>query len=118
MSKIGDLLRYKRLEKKLTLQEVADHIGCSKMTISKYENGRVENIGKDKIVALSNLLDINPIQFIDGLDMDLAIAGSEISLKRFKTYLNYLLTITPEIDNKQKQLIKDYINMILYSKGE
>lgn len=118
MPTIGELLKKKRKEKKMTLQEVADYIGVSRMTISKYENGQVQNMRKDKIIALSNLLGINPIQFIDGLDMDLAIKGSEISIERFKVYLNYLLTITPEISEKEKRLIRDYINLILSNKGE
>lgn len=43
-----------------TLEEVGTHIGVSKGTILKYENGSITNIPSDKIEKMANLFNIDP----------------------------------------------------------
>lgn len=61
---IKDLLKSRRLEKGLTMKEVADAVGVSEGTISRYESGDIANMKRSSIVALSKVLDIPPIRFI------------------------------------------------------
>ena len=61
---IKDLLKNRRLEKGLTMKEVADAVGVSEGTISRYESGDIANMKRSSIVALSRVLDIPPIRFI------------------------------------------------------
>lgn len=61
------LLKTRRLEKRMTLEQVGDIIGVGKSTVRKWENGMIENMGRDKIVALSKALDISPLDIL-GID--------------------------------------------------
>ena len=65
---LKDLLRKKRLEKGLTLQEVADAANVSASTISRYERGDISNIKPKTITALSKKLDIPVTNFINMTD--------------------------------------------------
>ena len=62
-----NLLKIKRLEKRLTLEQVGEIVGVGKSTVRKWENGMIENMGRDKIVALSKALDISPLDIL-GID--------------------------------------------------
>ena len=59
-----NLLKNKRLEKKMTLEQVGEIVGVGKSTVRKWENGMIENMGRDKIVALSKALDISPLDIL------------------------------------------------------
>lgn len=53
-------LRKKREELNLTLQEVADYVGVSAGTVSRWETGNINNMKRDKIAKLSEILKLNP----------------------------------------------------------
>ena len=57
---IGQRIRIARERRDLTLDEVAKRCNTTKQTIFKYENEIVTNIPYDKIVLLSNALDVSP----------------------------------------------------------
>lgn len=62
-----NVIKEKRLEKNMTLEQVGNLIGVGKSTVRKWENGMIENMGRDKIVALSKALDISPLDIL-GMD--------------------------------------------------
>lgn len=57
---IGHRIKIARERKDMTLDEVAKLCNTTKQTIYKYENEIVTNIPYDKIVLLSNALDVSP----------------------------------------------------------
>lgn len=57
---IKDLLKNRRLELGLTLEQVAEKIGTSRQTIQRYETGVISNIPSDKIEALAEVLQTTP----------------------------------------------------------
>ena len=57
---IGQRIRIARERKDMTLDEVARRCNTTKQTIFKYENEIVTNIPYDKIVLLSNALEVSP----------------------------------------------------------
>lgn len=57
---IKDILKNKRLEKQLTLDDVGRLVGVSGATISRWESGDIANMKRDKIAKLSNALGISP----------------------------------------------------------
>ena len=57
---IGQRISAARERKNMTLDEVAKRCNTTKQTIFKYENEIVTNIPYDKIVLLSNALDVSP----------------------------------------------------------
>ncbi len=62
---IGKLIKNKRLELNLTLEEVGNLVGVGKSTVRKWENGMIENMGRDKISLLAKALDISPLLLLD-----------------------------------------------------
>lgn len=67
--KVNEILRQKRLEKDLTLDDVARMVGVSAATISRWESGDIANMKRDKIVKLAKALGISPA-LIMGWDDD------------------------------------------------
>lgn len=57
---LANRLRSKRIENKFSLQEVADKIGVSKVTVSRYETLGITNIPSDKIEKMAKLYDVSP----------------------------------------------------------
>jgi transcriptional regulator with XRE-family HTH domain len=55
-----DIIKYKRLEMGLTMKELADRVGVSEGTVSRWESGNIENMRRDKIALLANVLGTTP----------------------------------------------------------
>lgn len=50
---MNEIIKMKRLERNMSLEDVGKLVGVGKSTVRKWENGMIENMGRDKIVALS-----------------------------------------------------------------
>lgn len=57
---IGNNIRQRRHDLRLTLEEVAAKVGISRQTMSRYETGIIANIPSDKIELLAKALDTTP----------------------------------------------------------
>lgn len=55
-----DILRKLRIEKGLTLQQVADYVGLQKAAIYKYEHGLIVNPKRSLIEKLATLFQVSP----------------------------------------------------------
>ena len=55
-----DILRTRRKDLGLTLDEVGRAVGVSGATVSRWENGDIENIRRDKIAKLAEVLEVTP----------------------------------------------------------
>ena len=88
--KINELLYNKRIEKNLTMKQVADAVGVSEGTISRWESGRISNMRRDKIAKLSSVLDI-PVETLMGWDCSFENLSKKYSLsdKEIKLVLRY-----------------------------
>lgn len=69
----NELLKSKRKELNLTMKQVADFVGVSEATVSRWESGNIANMGRDKIALLSQILKLTPG----------AIAGYDLYQKEF-----------------------------------
>ena len=57
---LKDILRIKRTEHKLTLEEIGNAVGVSKATVKRWESGEIKNLRRDKIAKLAKILDVSP----------------------------------------------------------
>lgn len=57
---IKDVLRQRRQALGMTLKEVADAVGVSEATVSRWESGDIANMKRDKIAALASVLHVSP----------------------------------------------------------
>lgn len=84
---VKDLLKMKRLEKGLTMKELADMVGVSEGTISRWESGLIANMRRDKIVALAKALGLTP-----GMIMGYEIVMEQKLDKSYEKYPKQLKT--------------------------
>ena len=66
-SSTADKIRQLRLERGLTLEQVAKIVGVGKSTVRKWETGMIENMRRDKIAKLAFALGTTP-EFLIGWD--------------------------------------------------
>ena len=55
---INLIIRTRREELGLTMKELADRVGVSEGTISRWEGGQIQNMKRDKIVRLAEALEV------------------------------------------------------------
>ena len=65
---ISNFIKSKRLELGLTMREVADFVGVSEGTISRWESGEIKNMKRNKIAKLSQILKISPMELMGEIE--------------------------------------------------
>jgi transcriptional regulator with XRE-family HTH domain len=60
IDEIGTILKKRRKELSLTMAEVAEKVGVSEATISRWESGDIVNMKRNRMVDLSKALKISP----------------------------------------------------------
>ena len=60
MMELNQRIKDLRLKKGLTLEQVGDYVGVGKSTVRKWENGMIENMRRDKIAKLAQILGTTP----------------------------------------------------------
>lgn len=92
-----EIIRKRRSELGLTLEEVALRVGVSRATVQRWEKGVLQNPGRDKIAALAAALQVSPEYLLGwtddpGLKMeqDLASATAGLTPEEISSVLNYI----------------------------
>jgi len=62
---IKDLIKSRRIEMNYTMKELAEKVGVSEGTISRWESGDISNMRRDKIVSLAKTLRISPAAIME-----------------------------------------------------
>lgn len=90
--KINELIKSKRIEMGLTLEDVGKKVGVGKSTVRKWETGDIESMRSNKISLLASVLDISPLSL-------LGIEEIEITDKHLVSSNDYSgsFIITPEV---------------------
>ena len=99
---IGQRIREARERRNMTLDDVAQRCNTTKQTIFKYENEIVTNIPYDKIVLLSNALDVSP-SYLFGWE-EKKNSPTELQLSEGEKVLLDLFNRVPE--DKQKLVLQ------------
>ena len=110
---IGQRIRTARERRDMTLDEVAKRCNTTKQTIFKYENEIVTNIPYDKIVLMSNALEVSP-SYLFGWEEE-KNSPSEPSLTEGEKMLLDLFNRVPE---DQQQLVLQMIRAALGSREQ
>ena len=56
----NQLVKKRRLELGLTMEELGTRVGVSKATIQRWESGEIKNVRRDKITKLAKALETTP----------------------------------------------------------
>ena len=107
---IGQKIRQQRKLKKMTQEQLGKNIGVSKMTISKYERNIVDNMGRDKVMALSKLLEIPIVEFLESSNENENF--EQVTPREFVFEVKELLEKTTNLTEQQKQHLLHTLDFI------
>ena len=62
---ISQIIKSRRKELHLTMREIAESVGVSEATISRWESGNISNMRRDKIALLAKVLRLSPTELIE-----------------------------------------------------
>ena len=65
MNKVGNSIKDARKAKGLTQKELAKLLRCSHTTISKYEQGEIENMPRPRMQQMADILEVSPVILFD-----------------------------------------------------
>lgn len=109
--KTGEVIRKRRKELGLTLEQVANQVGVGKSTVRKWETGLIKNMRRDKISALSKALGVPPIQLM-GLDvLEKEMLQFSANLKKYMIDNNLDIKQVASIVDKNADEIISWLNM-------
>lgn len=92
---IGARIKEARLSKDITLKQLADLIGISESTVSRYENGKIGDVKIPVITMISNILGVNSY-WILGISDDKDIKKSSVSYELYPYIPNPVAAGIPE----------------------
>lgn len=116
---VKDIIREKRLALGMTMKEVADKVGVSEATISRWESGEIANMRRGAIFSLAKALNISPNEIMGWESSDtpappatdpasILLDDEEIrSLAR-----NGLENLPPEQQEKKKAQFKKIMSVV------
>ena len=61
----------RRKQLNLTLKEIAEYVGVSEATVSRWESGNIANMRRDRISALAQILKVSPIDIMGVTEDDI-----------------------------------------------
>ena len=85
INKVGNSIKEARKAKGLTQKDLAILLECSHTTISKYEQGEIENMPRPRMQKMAEILDVSPIVLFDFVDTEKRQpAQSKLSSKKME----------------------------------
>jgi len=94
-------LKNRRLELNLTLEDVGNYVGVGKSTVRKWENGDITNMKRDKIVSLSKILKLDPLEII--------YPNKELS-NRNNRYIKAVISGMNRLSSERQKNVKNYVD--------
>ncbi|MBR0575724.1 transcriptional repressor LexA [Proteiniclasticum sp. BAD-10] len=101
---LGERIKERREMKGLTLEEVGQYVGVTKSTVRKWETGDIENMKRDKIAKLAEVLSVSPLFIMGMIDTYQRRETSGISIP-------LLGTIAAGLPILAEQNIEEYFNL-------
>ena len=113
-------LKAQRESLKLTLEDVGNYVGVGKSTVRKWENGMINNMGRDKILKYAKILQISPLALIGEVETEAPTWATkedaidiEKTLKLNTTAISY---DGIELTEDEKEKVDAIIRSVLWDK--
>ena len=103
---IKDIIKQKRIENGLTMKELAQKVGVSEATVSRWESGNLATMKHTKIMLLANALAISPAALFNSAPTPAHISLSHQEETLIKKYR--------QLDTDGKERIDRQIDFELY----
>ena len=116
---IKDIIKQKRIACGLTMKELAQKVGVSEATVSRWESGNLATMKHTKIMLLSNALGISPAALFTSAPEPTPLSLSqqeETLIKKYrqldadgKERVNYVLDLEYKLANERAE--KEEVNL-------
>lgn len=114
---LGQFIKQKRLEKNMTLEQLATAIGKNKTYVSRIENNKVKSLKDDVLLPLAEALGVSVMSFFDGFDENgNKIEKDILSLEEFMKDVTVSLNKTNDLNDEEKALILHTLNVLCSKK--
>ena len=97
-------IKSKRIERKMTLEDLAKSVGVSRQTIQRYESGVIGNIPSDKIELIARALDTSPAYLMGWEQIDTNFSGKEAPKEIYDKFKNNV----SKFHGEHKELLNIY----------
>ncbi len=105
-NKVGKRIKDARKAKGLTQKELAKLLNCSHTTISKYEQGEIENMPRPRIQKMADILDVSPLMLFDfDEDKSKKPTGEGELSERKKEFIKKVEAMTDEQLERLEQIL-------------
>lgn len=110
---LGQFIKQKRKERKLTLKQVANFVGVSEMTVSRWERNEIKHMKSAHIEALANTIGVPIMALFEGWDEDgNKIEFEQITPQEFVKEVKILLNKTTNLTEQQRQYLSNTLDLI------
>lgn len=93
-----DLIKKRRLDLGLTMEELGKKIGVSKATIQRYESGEIKNVRRDKIAKLADALETTPAYLM---------GWEDVTADEDKEIVNYFLSLGDKLSDGVEDMTQE-----------
>ena len=108
---VGKLLKPWRVELSLTQRQVANQVGVTEATVSRWESGDIDNMRRDKIAGLASALRVSPL-LIMGMD------DAEQFYKPVNSDELELLDDYREVPDEDKSIVRIVLKRLKFGRGQ
>ena len=113
---IGDRIRNKRLEKGMSVDDLAEKIGKNRATVYRYENGDIENFPTTILEPVAKALGTTPAYLI-GAEENLSVDTDFIAVMFKDANLLSHIKQLVSFEESERKTIYDMIEFIEKKKG-
>jgi len=106
---IKDIIKPRRIQLGLTLEEVGNAVGVSKTTVQRWESGNISNLRRDKIAKLAEVLKLNPISLVGVEEEKAPEAEASKADERFEK----IWTMYSALSDSEKDAADKYLAFLL-----
>ena len=106
MKDVGLFISTRRSALGLTMKEVADAVGVSEATVSRWEAGNIKNMRRDKIARLSAVLKVSPVEIL-GMEKE------ETPVPKWNGRSAEFITLFAQLTPDEQKMIVNQIKGIL-----
>jgi transcriptional regulator with XRE-family HTH domain len=103
---MGKRIHQKRIEKNMTMESLANHLGVGKSAVNKWEKGHITNIKRDTIDKMARLFDCSPA-WLMGYSEELP----EPDLAVYDADMQYVIERFQRADDRTKLIIKEILDL-------
>ena len=109
---IGEIIKNARLTKGYTQEELGEMLGVQKSAVAKWESGRVKNIKRDTLAALSKILDIPPVLLVSDIEENPVETANRIADIVLNNEMLELIETYNSLSEDNKKLAKAHLNFL------